>query len=441
MCEKTAHVVSAVMQMKKLQARKYKDAVLFTDPAADTDDMAEAKQRALLDQRHLETYHRIHRLRDRLYQHYSELLTEKIQRQRQELKMHHDSASQKNTENDTEQRKRKPPVQKLIASTLKHDDAYLAALPKTRYYLILELQRLLAQRGCLQGPREQEVFQHWVDQAKTAQLEKQLQQIVLRSKSAPVLTVEDLLQKKKKKKMPEHLPQIQVSTEESSTQQKHQTAVSESASGALAVSPRLYSKQIQNQTELKFPSVFSQELRVPRFSTLQPRFLETFKTNPLLLRVKEPPHQSKAAVVTQHQLRLMHSLSLSHIAHTHRLLDKTGLALHRDTRYSISDLLEHVCPNKISINEPRCSTQPLLPPLQSLEDHSKTELPKPSMEDTVTPSHQASSRKQTDDSALSYDKAPNSSSSDVPLSMEDIHSPSISLAKDPDDKTWTNYVS
>ncbi|XP_049337580.1 uncharacterized protein si:ch211-130h14.4 isoform X4 [Astyanax mexicanus] len=408
MCEKTAHVVSAVMQMKKLQARKYKDAVLFTDPAADTDDMAEAKQRALLDQRHLETYHRIHRLRDRLYQHYSELLTEKIQRQRQELKMHHDSASQKNTENDTEQRKRKPPVQKLIASTLKHDDAYLAALPKTRYYLILELQRLLAQRGCLQGPREQEVFQHWVDQAKTAQLEKQLQQIVLRSKSAPVLTVEDLLQKKKKKKMPEHLPQIQVSTEESSTQQKH---------------------------------VFSQELRVPRFSTLQPRFLETFKTNPLLLRVKEPPHQSKAAVVTQHQLRLMHSLSLSHIAHTHRLLDKTGLALHRDTRYSISDLLEHVCPNKISINEPRCSTQPLLPPLQSLEDHSKTELPKPSMEDTVTPSHQASSRKQTDDSALSYDKAPNSSSSDVPLSMEDIHSPSISLAKDPDDKTWTNYVS
>lgn len=42
---------------------------------------------------------------------------------------------------------------------------------------ILELQRQLGQREGLQGIREQEVFRSWVDQSKTAQLEKQLKQI------------------------------------------------------------------------------------------------------------------------------------------------------------------------------------------------------------------------------------------------------------------------
>lgn len=42
---------------------------------------------------------------------------------------------------------------------------------------ILELQKQLGQRRCLQGIREQEVFRSWVDQSKTTQLEKQLQQM------------------------------------------------------------------------------------------------------------------------------------------------------------------------------------------------------------------------------------------------------------------------
>lgn len=42
---------------------------------------------------------------------------------------------------------------------------------------ILELQRQLGQRDLLQGIRAQEVFRSWVDQSKTAQLEKQLQQM------------------------------------------------------------------------------------------------------------------------------------------------------------------------------------------------------------------------------------------------------------------------
>ncbi|XP_017542164.1 uncharacterized protein si:ch211-130h14.4 isoform X6 [Pygocentrus nattereri] len=375
--EKTARVVRTVMQLKKLQARKDKEAVLHSSPDADSDEAAEAKQKVLQDQR-----------------------------------------------------ARKLTIQKLAGSGLEHDNAYLRALPKTRYYLILELQRLLSQRGCLKGPKEQEVFRSWVDQHKTAQLEKQLQQMALCSKSAPEMKLEDLLKMKQ-----EVLPKIQISTDENhQEEQEHQSAVSESGGGAQAGSPHLHGKQSQEQdhTELKFPSVLLQEIQVPRFSTLQPSFLETFKTNIRLLKVKEPLHKSTAAASTQHKLRLMHSLSLSHMAHTHRLLDKKGLALQHDDGYSINDLLERVCLSKISTKEPRFSTEPALPPL-SLKDS-----PERFKEKLSTSSDQVTSSPQFEDSKLSCSGA---SDPEVPLSMEDICPLSISQGEDFDKKTWTNYVS
>ncbi|XP_036429292.1 uncharacterized protein si:ch211-130h14.4 [Colossoma macropomum] len=431
--QKTARVVKTVTQMKKLQARKDKEAVLHSGPAADSDEAAEAKQKFLLDQRHLETYHRIHRLRDRLSHHYAELLREKVQRQRLEIKLH-DSATLENRAKRIEQRARKLTIQKFAGSSLEHDDTYLRALPKTRYYLILELQRLLSQRGCLRGPKEQEVFRSWVDQHKTAQLDRQLQQMALCSKSAPGMELEDLLKEKQ-----EVLPKIQISTDENQQEeQEHQPAVSESGGGAQADSPRLHGKQSQEQdhTELKFPSVFLQEIQVPRFSTLQPSFSETFKTNVLLLKVKEPLHKSTTAALTQHKLRLMHSLSLSHMAHTRRLLDKQGLALQYDEGYSINNLLEHVCLNKISTKEPRFSTEPALPPL-SPKDCCKTEYPEQFKEKLSTSSDQVTSSPQSEDSKLSCSGA---SDPEVPLSMEDICPLSISQGEDFDNKMWTNYV-
>ncbi|KAL7890335.1 hypothetical protein AOLI_G00025930 [Acnodon oligacanthus] len=339
-------MVRTVTQMKKLQARKDKEAVLHSSPDADSDEAAEAKQKVLLDQCHLETYHRIHRLRDRLSHHYAVLLREKVQRQRLEIKLH-DSATLKNRGKCSEQRARKLTIQKLAGSSLEHDNTYLRALPKTRYYL--------------------------------------------------------------------------------------QSAVSESGGGAQAGSPHLHSKQSQEQdhTELKLPSVLLQEIQVPRFSTLQPSFLETFKTNICLLKGKEPLHKSKAAASTQHKLRLMHGLSLSHMAHTRRLLDKKGLALQHDDGYSINDLLERVCPNKISTKEPRFSTEPALPP------PSPKDCPEHSKEKLSTSSDQVTSSPQSEDSKLSCSRA---SDPEVPLSMQDICPRSTSQGEDFDKKTWTNYV-
>ncbi|KAI4890023.1 hypothetical protein NFI96_020219, partial [Prochilodus magdalenae] len=445
--EITACVVKTVTQMKKLQARKDKEALLHSGPAADSDDMAEVKQRALLDQRHLESYHRIHRLRNRLSRHYTELLREKVQRQRLEIKLHN-SVALKNRAKHLEQpfllffqRARKLATQKLATSSLKHDDAFLRALPKTRHYLdphrttteqILELQSLLNQRGCLRGPREQEVFRYWVDQHKTAQLERQLQQIALCSKSAPELKLEDLLKEK-----PEPIPKRQVSTDGSQQEeQEHQTA--ESGGGAQVGSPRLYSKQSQEQdhTELKFPSVFLREIQVPRFSTLQPSFLETIKTNILLLKVKEPPLKSKAAETTQHKLHLMHSLSLSHMAHTRRsvgnrglykpavlLLDQKGLTVRDDEGYGINDLLEYVCPHKAPSKEPRSSTASRLPP-PSLRDPSEMEPPEHSKEKLSRSSDHVTRSPQPDDSEASSSEA---TAPELPLSMEDICPPGVSL--------------
>lgn len=48
--EKTAHMATTLTQLKKLQARKDKEVVLHTGPAADADEVAEAKRKALLDQ-------------------------------------------------------------------------------------------------------------------------------------------------------------------------------------------------------------------------------------------------------------------------------------------------------------------------------------------------------------------------------------------------------
>ncbi|XP_066536129.1 uncharacterized protein si:ch211-130h14.4 isoform X2 [Hoplias malabaricus] len=387
-------------------------------------------------ERHLETYRRIHQLRDRLSQRYAELLREKVLRQRQEIK-HHDSVALKNRARHSEelfsflQRTGKLTVHKLPGSTLQHDDTYLKALPKTRHYLILELERLLTQRGFLRGLREQEVFRFWVDQHKTVKLEKQLQQMVFSSKSAPVLKLEDLLKEKQ-----EPLPKIQISNDDSPARDEH-AAVSESGGGVKADSLRLQGKQSQeqDQAELKFPSVFSQELKVPMFSTLKPGFMDTFKTNVLLLKVNEPLHKSKAATVTQQKLHLMHRLSLSHMAYTQRLLDKNGLALQYDKGFSISELLEHVCQRKVSTEEPIYSRKPLSP-LLSPKDYSKTEYLE--QEKLVLASDQDTSSQKSKDAKVNISGA---SDPEVPLCMEDINPYSVSQGKDFSDRTWTNYVS
>ncbi|GAA6094215.1 uncharacterized protein si:ch211-130h14.4 [Tachysurus ichikawai] len=263
---KAVSVAKVVTQVKKPKERRVQRPV----SAAELQ-----KRKVLLKQRHLEAYRRLHSLKDRLSQKYAKLLSEKVQRQRQEMKQH-TSVHLNTTEKHKGQSSSASSFQEFVGSSLKDNAAFLKSLPKTHYYLILELQRQLGQRECLQRIREQEVFRSWMDHSNTKQLEKQLQQIKLSSKSDPGLKLDDLLKKKLKV-----LPKIQISLAESADQQKHHDTFSESGGGVQVSSPVFHGKQIQEQdeSELTFPSVFLQKLQVPRFSTLQPSFLEAFRTN------------------------------------------------------------------------------------------------------------------------------------------------------------------
>ncbi|MCJ8730954.1 hypothetical protein PDJAM_G00190080 [Pangasius djambal] len=418
---KAVSVAKVVTQMKKLKKMRVQRPV----SAAELQ-----KKKARLEQRHLESYRRLHRLKDSLSHRYAELLTEKVQKQRQEMKQHN-SAHVKTAEKHNGQSSRG--FQELVGSTLKDNAAFLKSLPKTRYYLIMELQRQLGQRECLQGIREQEVFRSWVDQSKTAQIEKQLQQMELSSKSAPELKLEDLPKKKL-----EVLPKIQISLEESDNQQEHHDALSESGGGEQVSNPVLQGKQIQEQdeSELRFPSVFLQELQVPRFSTLQPSFLEAFRSNIVPLRANEPLHKSKTSAVTQRKLRLMHSLSLFNMAQSRGLLIKNGLMLQYDKGYSIQDMMEHVCPKIVSTKELRCCSDPPLPP-QSLRGHTASESSGCIQEEMNAQADQMASSEQSDELRNSCNRG---SSDKIPLSMEDIYSCSILLGKSFDKKMWSNYA-
>ncbi|XP_058242049.1 uncharacterized protein si:ch211-130h14.4 [Hemibagrus wyckioides] len=420
---KAVSVAKVVTQMKKLKERRVQRPI----SAAEIQ-----KKKALLEQRHLESYRRLHRLKDSLSRQYAMLLTEKVQKQRQEMKQHA-SADLKTPEKHNEQSSRLLSFQELVGSTLKDNSTFLKSLPKTRYHLILELQRQLGQRECLQGIREQEVFRSWVDQSKTQQLEKQLQQMELSSKSAPELKLDDLLQKKLKV-----LPKIQISLAESDNQQEHHDAFSESGGGVQVSSPILHGKQIQEQdeSELRFPSVFLQKLQVPRFSTLQPSFLETFRTNIAPLRANESLHKSNTASVAQRKLRLMHSLSLLNMAQSRSLLIKNELMPQYDEGYSIQDMVDYVRPNIASAKELRYSSDPPSP-AQSLRDHTTPESTECIKEEINTQADQMASSELSEE----VQNTCNSTSADkVPLSMEDIYSPCILLGKTFNKKMWSNYA-
>ncbi|XP_060727469.1 uncharacterized protein si:ch211-130h14.4 [Tachysurus vachellii] len=418
---KAVSVAKVVTQVKKLKERRVQRPV----SAAELQ-----KRKVLLEQRHLEAYRRLHSLKDRLSQKYAKLLSEKVQRQRQEMKQH-TSVHLNTTEKHNGQSSRALSFQELVGSSLKDNAAFLKSLPKTHYYLILELQRQLGQRECLQRIREQEVFRSWMDHSNTKQLEKQLQQIKFSNKSDPGLKLDDLLKKKLNV-----LPKIQISLAENADQQKHHDTFSESGGGVQVSSPVFHGKQIQEQdeSELTFPSVFLQKLQVPRFSTLQPSFLEAFRTNIAPLKANEPLHQSKTASVTQRKLHLMHSLSLFNMAQAQSLLNKNGLMMQYDKANSIQDMMEYVYPN--IAKELRCRSDPPLPD-QSLRDHTTPESSECIKEEINTQADQIASSELSEEV---QDSCNSTRTDKVPLSMEDIYSPCILLGKPFNKKMWSNYA-
>eukprot|EP00064_Thunnus_orientalis_P002589 superscaffoldBa00000195_g2596 len=124
---------------------------VIQDSGPDPDQEAKARRQAQLEQRHLEAYRNMHRLRDALYCRYAALLKDKVHSQRLALQQRHETAGAKS---ENEKKKQK----KLSFSKLQHNDSYLESLPKTSYYLIFDLQNQLTQRGHLKTHQDLEDF-------------------------------------------------------------------------------------------------------------------------------------------------------------------------------------------------------------------------------------------------------------------------------------------
>ncbi|KAL1263428.1 hypothetical protein QQF64_006167 [Cirrhinus molitorella] len=397
--EKAAGLSESLRQRRQQSPSRTGPMAMTSAHAVDSDQVLERKRKALLDQRHLETYYRLQRLKDVLSYQYATLLREKVQRQRQEMKLQDSRLREGHKE------------QKFVSiqkarSTLSHDDEYLRCLPKTRYYLVLELQKQLKQLGYLQSRKEQEVFRFWTEQHRsTCQLEKQLQAMAHSSNSSLDVTLEDLLKQK-----PVSLPKLPITPDDSTAQHKHMPVPVRGRGGGVNYFQQ-QDKQSwgQDETELMFPE----------------------KSHKPLIRSK--------TIEMKHKMRLMHNLSHSQMADTQRIMAKNGLCLQCTDGFSIKELMEHECPHNIHTQKSRCATEP---DFTNLSDNGTSMSPGSFIESPnihFSPSlHPAGKRIAESPSSSAGDM--HLSYTDVPLCITDVYTSHAVQVENCHLKMWTNYT-
>ncbi|KAG9344421.1 hypothetical protein JZ751_011091 [Albula glossodonta] len=143
---------------------------------SDPEEEARIREKAALDQ----VYRNIHLLQDVMHRRYAALLKEKIHKQRQEIRQRGMSIPKpkENPPKKVSQKADGTVGQRLPHRTLSHNDKYLKSLPKTSYYLIVDLQNQLARLGCLKTRQDHEEFWSMVGQNQgAARLEMRLREI------------------------------------------------------------------------------------------------------------------------------------------------------------------------------------------------------------------------------------------------------------------------
>ncbi|XP_073193994.1 uncharacterized protein [Lepidochelys kempii] len=113
--------------MKDDTGKKRNNKSSFSD-----EDKEDAMKQALLEQRHLENYKNLYRLRNAMYVRYRDLLNKKVQKQRIQIQM-----SDLNFKQTLEQQGRKKciPGHQVPYCKLSHDAKYLKSIPQSSNYL------------------------------------------------------------------------------------------------------------------------------------------------------------------------------------------------------------------------------------------------------------------------------------------------------------------
>ncbi|KAK2824147.1 hypothetical protein Q5P01_021322 [Channa striata] len=386
--------------------------------APDPDQEAKARRQAQLEQRHLETYRNMHRLRDILYRHYAALLRDKVQAQRSLLQQRHEIPTAKSG-NDTKQKQKK-----LAFCKLQHDDSYLTSLPKTSYYLIFDLQKQLAARGHLKTPSDYEAFHRRIKyNDRKSQLERSLQDV--------------------RKKMLENTSAAD-STPLYETTEKHPCTAEErghkdhvsrsrlleqvSSSGDISAKMIFNGRQDTEEIEQMFP-----KMKVPTFATLQPEFVRNFQSTMCDLIIPETPKKSRKAEIYLRRLRQMHDLCLTNMLFSQRLLDRELDSLCWQEERGVQDL---VLPGIDSKQEKR--SQSSRPPLRSAKLKPRSvQTGRPSFPQPL--SRMSSASQQHSDTRV-LNTAPCSYKTPDPLSIEDVCQQEHVVVIDQGFKLWRNYA-
>ncbi|XP_026211898.1 uncharacterized protein si:ch211-130h14.4 [Anabas testudineus] len=382
------------------------------DTGPDADQEARARRQAQLEQRHLEAYRNMHRLRDALHRRLAALLTDKVQSQRSQLQQRHDTTRAK-SERDTKLKQKK-----LVFSRLQHDDSYLTSLPKTSYYLIFDLQNQLAERGHLKTHHDLEDFYRGIKyNGRPSQLQRSLQDVrnkMLGNRSAADLTSEN------------HPCAVEDGGREDDN--SHSRLIEE-GSGSEEIPAELIYDGVQesNETDQMFPKI-----KVPTFATLQPNFTKKLQRKMPDLIIPEIPERSRRAEIYLGRLKQMHELCLINMAFSQRLLDKDSDWLCWQEEHSVQDL---VLPHIDSKQEKRRQT--IQPPLSSPKQPTNVQNEPPLCPQRLS---RTSSVSQQQPETLVWATTACCRQTPDPLSMEDVCQQKRVAIVDRECKLWRNYT-
>ncbi|XP_039640683.1 uncharacterized protein si:ch211-130h14.4 isoform X3 [Perca fluviatilis] len=274
------------------------------DSVPDPDQEAKAWRQAQLEQRHLEAYRNLHRLRDALGLRYAALLKDKVHSQRLLLQQRDETARAK-SENETKRKQKK-----LAFSKLQHNDSYLKSLPKTSYYMIFDLQKQLAERGHLKTHHDLENFYRCITYNRhPSQLHKSVEDV--RKKMLESRPAADLMTQISEK----HPCTAKEREHEEHSRWRLPTLLLEQGSGSAELI--FGGSQEKDEIEQMFP-----KMKAPTFATLQPNFMKNFQSKMPDLISPEIPEKSRKAEIYLRRLRQMHDLCLTNMASSQRLLDR-----------------------------------------------------------------------------------------------------------------------
>ncbi|TFK07152.1 pre-mRNA 3' end processing protein WDR33 [Platysternon megacephalum] len=314
------------MMMKDDNGKKRNNKSSFSD-----EDKEDAMKRALLEQRHLENYKNLYRLRNAMYVRYRDLLNKKVQKQRIQIQM-----SDLNFKQNLEQQGRKKciPGHQVPYCKLSHDAKYLKSIPQSSNYLIIGLQNELTRHGILKNQQDYEDF--WtliLEGSHGSRLKEKLQDIKLKMVAA--------------KSFPSR-PVVRTGAAQSanvllSNRCGQLKTSSASLPGSVSCQPPAHHPSKHTKAEGETEQIFP-KLLLSWLSELQKRPEEQSRTQEVskpCKRTRKHFHHDRHLIYLHH----MYHLALLHMTSSKRLLEKNGQFAVAEKEHSVHDLMEYMFPS------------------------------------------------------------------------------------------------